>query len=206
MNATTCIKKSVLILSHLKEYIKIPIGVSNRHIHLSQEDYDLLFPNEEIVILKELTQPGFYAAKQVVTVEGPRGKISNVRLLGPLRSKTQVELSKTDSRMLGINPPVRLSGDLDDAVEITVSTTHGSIKRNAAILAKRHIHMSERDAEVLGFKKGDSVQVLIETNDRKTIFDDVEIRPQKGTVLELHLDTDEANACDVQKDTVARFI
>lgn len=194
------------ILSQLKAHVTIPIGISNRHIHLSQEDFDQLFPNQELTIFKELKQPGFYAANQKVTIIGPKGELHNVRLLGPLRPQTQVELSQTDARSIGVKAPIRLSGDLSGAAEITISTKDVSIVRSAAIVAKRHIHMNPTDAALLGFQSGDVTAVKIMSKDRTTIYEDVEIRPAQGSVLEMHLDTDEANASGCGADTVAYFI
>lgn len=206
MSNSVAVDKITEVLDFLKANVQIPIGVSNRHIHLSQEDYQTLFPNEKVEILKDLTQPGFFAAKQFVTIAGPRGEIGKVRLLGPLRNATQVEISKTDSRALGIDAPIRVSGDLKDACEIIIRSPHAEIKRRAAIVAKRHIHMNLHDALLLGFKSGDVVKVKVQTGNRTTIFDDVEIRPADKTVLELHVDTDEANAANVDNNTRAMFV
>ena len=194
------------VISNLKQYVEVPVGVSNRHIHLSKEDFDILFPNQEVEIFKELSQPGFYAATQTVTIIGNRGELQKVRLLVPLREKTQVELSKTDARIIGIDAPIRLSGQLDDATEITIKSDATSIVRPAAIIAKRHIHMNPTDAILLGFKSGDKVSVLLEGDNRRTIYDDVIIRSSEGSVLEMHIDTDEANAANCGKEAKARFL
>ena len=193
------------VLTHLRDYVSIPIGISNRHIHLSEEDFQLLFPGQEVEILKELTQPGFYAAQQTVTLVGSRGRLEKVRLLTPLRKQTQVELSATDARTIGLAAPIRLSGQLADAIEIEIRSAAASIKRPAAIIAKRHIHMNPRDAQLLDLSAGDQVKIVIDTPERRTIYDDVIIRPSEGAVLELHIDTDEANAANCGSDTVARF-
>lgn len=194
------------VISAIRHHVEIPIGISNRHIHLSQKDFDLLFPDEDVEILKELYQPGFYAAKQTVTICGPKGQLERVRLLVPLRNQTQVELSKTDARTLGMTAPIRLSGELSEATEVTICSPKSSITRNAAIIAKRHIHMNFTDAVLLGFQTGDVAKVEIKTDGRTTVYDDVIIRPSKGAKLEMHLDTDEANAANCSMNTTARFI
>lgn len=185
---------------------EIPIGISNRHIHLSQEDYNILFPNQEIEKKKALYQPGEFASEQTVTISGLKGKIAKVRLLVPLRKATQVEISKTDARKLGIDAQISMSGDLTNAKEITIETPDGSIIRKCCIVAKRHIHMSTNDTEKFGVKQGDIVKVEIETSQRKTIYDDVVVRPHPNFLLEMHLDTDEANAANVSPHTKARIV
>lgn len=185
---------------------EVPIGISNRHLHLSQEDYDTLFPGQPIKNIKNLKQPGAFAAEQTVTIAGPKGEIPNVRLLGPLRGESQVEISKTDSFSLGINAKVSLSGDLTNAEDITLKTKDATITIKGCIIAKRHIHMSEKDAETFEVAKGDIVRVELDTPDRKTVFDDVVVRPDKEFVLEMHIDTDEANAANVSPTTKCRIL
>ena len=193
------IDKNLLMLQKdVREQVRIPVGVSNRHIHLSHEDFSLLFPGEEIEVLKELYQPGFYAAKQTVTIRGPKGNLTNVRLLTPLRENTQVELSLTDARKIGVNAPLRLSGDLEGAATIGISTENTSIERDAGIVAKRHIHMNQADALLLGYKNGEVVSVQSQSTNRSLVFDNVVVRISQGAVLEMHIDTDEANAANVQ--------
>ncbi len=200
------IKKVVReVLTELQEET-IPIGISNRHIHLTEEHFQLLFPNEQIEPQKKLKQPGEYAAKQTLTIIGPKGSRENVRILGPLRKQSQVEISKTDARTLGINAPIRLSGNLKDAVEITLKSPAAEITIPAVIIAKRHIHMSFADLEKLHLTKGEIVSVKIETPERTTIFDDVELRPGEKYVLEMHVDTDEANAANIGPKTVGKII
>ncbi|MCI3029303.1 phosphate propanoyltransferase [Desemzia sp. C1] len=185
---------------------EVPIGISNRHLHLKQEDYDVLFPNQPVKKKKNLKQPGEFAAEQTVTIIGPKGEIPNVRLLAPLRNISQVEISKTDARKLGVNASVSLSGDLSKAEEITLKTKDGSITIKGCIIAKRHIHMNTKEAASLDLKKGDIVKVEVDTPQRKTIFDDVVIRPHENFVLEMHIDTDEANAANISSDTRCRII
>lgn len=183
-----------------------PIGISNRHIHLTEEHFTILFPNEVIEPLKPLKQPGEFASKQTVTLVGSKGEIKRVRILGPLRKRSQVEISKTDARNLGIQPPIRLSGNLDDAVEITIRSEAAELTIPAAIVAKRHIHLNAQDMKRMNLKKGQVVSVEIFEGSRKTIFNDVELRPGKNFVLEMHVDTDEANAADIHPNTRGRII
>ncbi|MGO3733346.1 MAG: phosphate propanoyltransferase [Vagococcus sp.] len=185
---------------------KIPIGISNRHIHLSYDDFKQLFPNEEVKIKSELRQPGFYACEQTVTIAGPKGELERVRLLGPLRNQTQVELSLTDARKIGVKVPIRMSGILEDSTVVTISSDHGSIERQSAIAAKRHIHMNPADAAELSVKDLDVVDVLIDTDGRSTLYHDVDIRVSDKTILEMHIDTDEANAANVSPNDTAIII
>lgn len=184
----------------------IPIGISNRHVHLTEADFQQLFPGEQLRPMKELKQPGEFAAEQTVTIVGSKGEQSRVRILGPLRKKSQVEISMTDTRTLGIPAPVRLSGNLADAVEVTLKNGDKQVTIKGCIVAKRHIHMSYRDMEKFHLKAGEVVKVRINTPERATIFEDVEIRPGENFILEMHVDTDEANAANIKPDTVASLI
>lgn len=184
----------------------IPIGVSNRHVHLCKEDWDILFPNMDITKKSDLKQTGEFASNQVLTLVGPKGSIQKVRVLGPLRKQSQVEVSLTDARTLGVKPPIVLSGHLEEAASITLRTDYGEITKPICIVAKRHIHMSPEDATRLHVADGDSVSVKIETPERTTVFSDVIIRAVPGFVLELHIDTDEANAANVQGTMTAQIV
>ena len=174
----------------------IPLGISNRHIHLSPEDFERLFPGQTVTIKKALLQPGYFAAEQTVTLVGPKGQLKNVRLLGPLRGASQVEISRTDARTLGIAAPLRMSGSLAGTPGIRLVSPYAEIDLpNGVIAAQRHIHMSPLDALVLRVSHGDNICVAIEGTGRRVIFDDVAIRVAPGLLLEMHIDTDEANAC-----------
>lgn len=177
---------------------KIPVGISNRHIHLCKQDMEILFGNNfELERQKYLKQPGQFASKQTVTIVGPKTSIHNVRVLGPTRSESQLEISKTDSFQLGIRPPVNESGDLTNAASIFVVGPKGSLYlENGVIIAKRHIHMSPRDAERYHVKNGDLVQIKT-SGDREVIFCNTLIRVREDFLLECHLDTDEANAAEI---------
>lgn len=177
---------------------KIQVGISNRHIHLCKKDMEILFGNNfELERQKYLKQPGQFASKQTVTIVGPKTSIHNVRVLGPTRSESQLEISKTDSFQLGIRPPVNESGDLTNAASIFVVGPKGSLYlENGVIIAKRHIHMSPRDAEKYNVKNGDLVQIKT-SGDREVIFCNTLIRVREDFLLECHLDTDEANAAEI---------
>lgn len=182
------------VLNELRDR-PIPLGVSNRHIHLNAEDYARLFPGHPISEKKGLLQPGQYAAEQTVTLVGPKGQLKNVRLLGPLRSASQVEISRTDARTLGIAAPLRMSGNLKGTPGIRLVSPFGELElTSGVIVAQRHIHMSPLDALILRVAHGDSVSVAIEGTDRRLIFDNVAVRVSPDMRLEMHIDTDEANA------------
>lgn len=188
------------------ELANISIGISNRHVHLSEEHFKKLFPNEELRPMKELKQPGEFASEQTVTVVGSKGKQEKVRILGPLRKNSQVELSMTDTRTLGIPAPVRLSGNLENAAEVTLRNGRNEVTFKGCIVAKRHIHMSFDDRERFNLSKSDCLKVRIVTEGRTAIFEDVELRLGKKFVLEMHLDTDEANSAGVKPETVASLV
>ncbi|RKX43557.1 MAG: phosphate propanoyltransferase [Thermotogae bacterium] len=180
----------------IKKEPGIVVGVSNRHVHLTKEDVEVLFgKGHELVPIKELGQTGQFAAEEKVTIVGPKGAIEGVRVLGPVRSKTQIEISKTDAFRLGIHPPVKDSGDIEGTPGIVIVGPKGAlIKEKGVIIAKRHIHMLPKDALHYGVKDGDIVKVLCESVDRRLIFDDVLVRVSENYCLEFHVDTDEGNA------------
>lgn len=195
------------VLDEMRER-PIPLGVSNRHIHLSAQDYARLFPGHPIAEKKALLQPGQYAAEQTVTLVGPKGQLNNVRLLGPLRSASQVEISRTDARTLGITAPLRMSGNLQGTPGIRLVSPFAELDLpSGVIVAQRHIHMSPLDALILRVAHGDRVSVAIEGNDRRLIFDNVAVRVAAEMRLEMHIDTDEANAAGADNpQTFARLV
>lgn len=184
----------------------IPIGISNHHIHLSQADFDQLFPGQEMEKFKQLKQPGEFASKQTCDIIGPKGTIKHVRVLGPCRSHSQVEIANSETFTLGVPAPIRLSGHLDGTPSVKLRTKDGEVTVQGVIVAKRHIHMSLEDAKRFGVKLGDTVMVEINSDGRHTIYDDVIARPRKDFTLEMHLDTDEASAANVKPTTVAHII
>lgn len=184
---------------------QIPIGVSNKHIHLSRKDMDILFgEGSELTPIKDLGQPGQYACKEVLTVRGPKGEFGRVRVLGPLRNETQVELSKTDARTLGIKAPIRESGVLDGTPGVELIGPEGSVMiEKGAIVALRHIHMTPEIAKQWGIKDKDIVDVKVNDGERAGVLGNVLCRVSDKYALEMHVDTDEANAfCLDNNDTV----
>ncbi len=173
----------------------IPVGISNRHVHLSARDAAALFGNgHELTNVKELRQVGEFAAAETVLLVGPKGVIQGVRVLGPARRASQVEISRSDGFQLGISPPVHDSGQLAGAAGITVVGPAGALSlREGVIIAARHIHMSEADAALYGLVDGD--RVAVETSGPRAVsFKNVTVRVDARFRLEFHIDTDEANA------------
>ena len=181
--------------------ITIPISVSARHVHLDQETFAQLFgADTQPTCYKPLRQPGQFACKETVNLIGPRGRINKVRLLGPLRSENQVEISRTDEFLLGIDAPVRDSGHTRDSAPITLEGPKGTVHlKEGLICARRHIHMSPADAVAFGVSDKDVVEVAINGGERDLIFGDVLIRVSPDYVLEMHIDTDEANAAELKQ-------
>lgn len=175
--------------------LTIPVGVSNRHVHLSQEDLDTLFgKGYQLTNMKELSQPGQYACKEMVTVCGPKGAIEKVRILGPVRKQTQVEILAADCFKLGRNTTPKMSGELAGTPGITLVGPKGTVEtKEGLIIAQRHIHMSPADALKFGVHDGETVKIETE-GVRGGIFNNVAIRVTETSALECHLDTEEANA------------
>lgn len=195
-----------LVISCMKEQQQqgkgflVPVGVSNRHIHLSQEHVEALFgPGYQLTKKKEL-MGGQFACNECCTIVGLKLRaIENVRVLGPARKSTQVEISSTDARKLGINVPVRESGDIVGSAPIAIVGPKGAVYcKEGCIIAARHIHMSPADAASCGVSDGDYVSVKVE-NERGTTFNHVKIRVDESFTLEMHIDTDEANASEIQQ-------
>jgi propanediol utilization protein len=188
--------------------MRIPIAVSARHAHLSQATIERLFgAGYRLRVRKWLSQKGQYAAEETVTLIGPCGRLEHVRVLGPPRGQDQVELSRTDEVKLGIDAPVRISGDLTGTPGIVVEGPAGRVELACGVIsARRHIHMSEQDAERLGVRDGATVQVKVDSDGRDLVFGDVTVRTAPDFELELHLDTDEANAAGVKDGDVAELL
>jgi putative phosphotransacetylase len=173
----------------------IPVGVSNRHVHLSPQHVEALFGvGYELQPLRELSQKGQFAARETVALVGPKGEIPEVRILGPSRGETQVEVSRTDGYRLGVQPPVRLSGDIRGTPGITLIGTVGAIDLSEGlIVARNHLHLSPEDAKRLQVSQGD--RLMLRTNgDRPIIFAEVIARINTRFSLDFHIDTDEANS------------
>ncbi|MDR2932509.1 MAG: phosphate propanoyltransferase [Oscillospiraceae bacterium] len=172
------------------------VETSARHAHVSEADLETLFgKGHKLTIKKELSQPGQYACEERVDVVGPKSTIKNVSILGPTRSATQVEISLTDARTLGVTPPVRESGVLDGSAPCKLVGPAGEIDLpQGLIAAKRHVHTTPEDAKELGVSDKDIVCVRIKTEGRALIFDDVVVRVNSEYATAMHIDTDEANA------------
>lgn len=189
-----------LVIKELdKQSRTVPVGVSNRHVHLSREDFDKLFgPGRELTRKKDLGQPGQYAAEEMVTLKGPKGQFERVRVLGPLRKETQVEISISDEFKLGVKAPVRESGDLKGTPGIELIGPAGSVTKNSGVIAAlRHIHMTLAEAGAMGLKDKDRVAVDI-GGTRGVILKNVLVRASDSYALEMHVDVDEANACGIK--------
>jgi acetate kinase len=185
----------------LKPQRTIPIAISGRHVHLDRQTMDLLFgPGSELTEYKAISQPGQFASEQTVNLVGPRSRIDGVRVLGPLRSKSQIEVSRTDEFRLGVDAPIRRSGQLEGSAPITLEGPLGTVHlKEGLICAARHIHMTPADAESFGVENGDHVEVRIEGGPRDLTFGDVLVRVKDSYVLEMHIDTDEANAAELSR-------
>lgn len=176
--------------------LKIPIETSARHIHVSKGDFKKLFGEDtELTYVHELSQPGQYLCEERITVVGPRGRFENVAILGPYRKETQIELSMTDTRKIGVPGVIRQSGHTEGTPGCTLIGPKGSIKlEKGIIVAKRHIHMTPLEASRARVKDNDEVFVITESYERGLIFADVVVRVSPAFKLAMHVDTDEANA------------
>lgn len=175
--------------------MNVKIGVSNRHVHLCLADLEILFgKNFNLEVKNELSQPGQFASTSVVTIKTMKDEINNVRVLGPVRSYTQVEISRTDAYKLGINPPVRDSGDLDGSEKVTIIGPNGSIDLDkGCIIATRHIHISTEKVHELGLDDVKFVSVRV-GGIKGGILSNVSLKISPEFITEMHIDTDDANA------------
>ena len=186
----------------------VPVGISNRHIHLSREHIDILFgKGYELTPIKDLSQPGQFACKELLTIVGPSLRpIENVRVLGPERPESQVEISRTDSYTLKVKPPVRESGKIEGSAPISIIGPKGIVTlKEGCIIANRHIHMSLEDGEKFGVKDNEYVTVDV-NSERRTRFYDVQVRVHKNFRLEMHLDTDDANAAALKNGDKVQIV
>ena len=178
---------------------KIPIGVSVRHVHVCKKDLETLYgPGAELHPMRELYQPGTYAAEETVGIIGPKMRLlEKMRILGPMRDLTQVELAKTDAIYLGIKAPLRMSGDIKGSAPVTLIGPKGMVQlKEGCIRAMRHIHMNPQEAEYFGLKNGDRVKLRVGGPTAVT-FENVAVRIGENIKLEVHLDTDEGNVADI---------
>ncbi|WYJ78841.1 phosphate propanoyltransferase [Enterococcus sp. DIV1094] len=176
------------------------VEASGRHVHLSRKDIDALFgPGYQLTKVKELSQPGQYVCKERITVAGPKGLFQNVVILGPERAESQVEVSMTDTRILGSRVPVRESGKIEGTPGVVLMNGESAVQlEKGLIVAKRHIHMTPEDADKNQVVNGQTVKVRVEAS-RPLIFDDVVVRVSPDFATYMHIDYDEANACGLNK-------
>jgi acetate kinase len=184
----------------------IPVGVSVRHVHLSRAHCDALFgAGYELTLRRPVSQPGQFVTRETVDLVGPKGELRGVAIINPLRKETQVELARTDAITLGVNPPLRESGKLDGTPGLKLRGPAGEVVlERGVILAHRHVHMHPDDARRFGVSDGSVVKISVD-GERETVFGDVLVRVSPSYALDLHLDTDEANAAGLTNDSVASF-
>ncbi|MEI8216694.1 MAG: phosphate propanoyltransferase [Eubacteriales bacterium] len=186
---------------------KIVVGISNKHMHISREDLDTLFgKGYELKVFKELGQPGQYAAEEKLDIVGPKGTIKGIRILGPIRPKTQIELALSDARAIGINAPIRESGDVAGSPGAKLIGPLGEVEiKEGVIIALRHIHLTEEEAKAANVKDKEFVSLRFE-GPRAVTFDNVLIRVNVNFSGEIHLDTDEGNAGCVSTGDMGEII
>ena len=199
--------EALLVIKEQTGKVFVPIGVSNRHVHLSQEDLEALFgAGYQLTPIKPLSQPDQFASQETVTVVGPKGKIEKMRVLGPLRPQTQIEISITDSFALGIKPSIRMSGKLADTPGAKIIGPAGEVDvKEGVMVAARHMHISKREAEAYGLKDGQTVGLKV-PGERALVFENVLVRSGDGHELEVHLDVDEANAAKLKNNDILEII
>ena len=186
--------------------MQVSVGISNHHVHLSENDLKVLF-DEELEIRNELKQPGQFASEQRVTVVGPKKELAGVSILGPFRNASQVELSATDARSIGLPIAIRESGMIEGTPGCKVVGPKGEIELPCGVIvAKRHIHATPEDAKELGVKDKEVVSVKVNTPERSLIFGDVVVRVSEKFALAMHIDTDESNAGNVVSGTMGEIV
>lgn len=178
-----------------QDYTKVPVSISARHIHLSKEHLEILFgQGYQLTKFKDISQPGQYAAEEKVTIVGPKNTIKNVRILGPIRKETQVEVSTTDTRVLGVKPVVRQSGVLNGTPGLTIIGPNGQVTLDkGCIVTERHIHMTPNDAQNYEVQDGQVVGVKVDSV-RGGILENVYVRVREDFALDMHIDVDDSNA------------
>lgn len=185
----------------------VPIGVSNRHVHLSQYDLNQLFgPGYRLTPKKKVNQPGQFSCEEMVTLAGPKGLIERVRILGPVRKETQIEILRGDTFALGVKGVLRISGDLAGTPGITL--IHGSntvTVSHGVIIAKRHIHIDENLAKEMKLSNGQNVDVQV-SGERSATLNNVEVRVSRNAYYEMHVDIEEANACGINGSSCGRIL
>lgn len=188
--------------------MKVLVETSARHVHVNEETFKVLFGEDAVLTVKKyLSQPGQFASEQRINVVGPKKAIANVSILGPFRKANQVELSATDVRSIGLDIAIRESGDTKGTPKCVLEGPCGSVElEEGVIVAKRHIHMTSKEAEENGFKDKQIVSVKIENGVRSTVFGDVVVRVRDDFALAMHIDTDESNAAFAVPGTMGEII
>ena len=186
---------------------QVKVGISNKHLHLSQEHLEILFgKGAELTVKKELGQPGQFAAEETVEIIGPKRSLGQVRVLGPVRKETQVELALTDARGIGIKAPVRESGKLEGTPGCKLVGPCGEIELDHGVIAAlRHVHLNPEQAKEAGVEDKEIVMVRVE-GERGLVFDNVLVRSGEAHEAELHFDTDEGNAAGLANDVICEII
>ena len=187
--------------------MKVSVGVSNRHIHLTQTDLEILFGKDyKLEVVKPINQPGQFASSALLTIKTDKSTIENVRVLGPVRGYTQVEISMTDAYKLGIKPPIRTSGDLENSETVTLIGPNGELEaKNSTIIADRHIHITPKQKEMYGLNGKEYVSVLI-PGEKGCILNKVYLKESEDAYFELHIDTDDANANLVKNGDIVEIL
>lgn len=183
--------------------LEVKVGISNRHVHLTKEVYDMLFDNEPTK-RNDLYQPGEFATNETLTIKTECGTIENVRLLAPFREYNQIEICKKDAIKLGINPPVRRSGDLSNSEYITLVTNKGSVKTNGCIIAERHLHINPMDALKYGLSDKESIQLVVDGI--KGGIMNAFVKVCDNHKMEVHIDTDDAAAFMLDNDSKVTIV
>lgn len=188
--------------------MKFIVETSARHVHLSQEHLEALFGKDYVLTKKkDLSQPGQYACEERVTIVGPKKELKGVSILGPVRKDTQVELSLTDARSIGVTAPVRESGDIAGSAPCKIVGPQGEIEISEGVIAaKRHIHATTADAKELGVENGQIVSVKVDTEGRSLVFGDVVVRVSDSYALAMHIDTDESNAAGCGREVYGEIV
>lgn len=191
-----------------EEKMKFIVETSARHVHLSQADLETLFgAGYELTKKKDLSQPGQYACEERVTIVGSKKEMAGVSILGPVRKDTQVELSLTDARSIGVNAPIRESGDIAGSGACKIVGPKGEIEISEGVIAaKRHIHATVEDAKNLGVENGEVVSVKVDTEGRSLVFGDVVVRVSDSYALAMHIDTDESNAAGCGREVYGEIV
>ena len=187
-------------------YMKISVGVSNRHVHLKENDFKILFGEISLEKDFDLHQKGEFASKLFVTIKGPKGHIDRVRVIGPIRTYTQVEVSRTDCYILGINPPIRKSEDISSSSPITIIGPNGTVElEEGAIIAERHIHITKQQLAYYQLDENKPLNIVVR-GEKPTILNNVKLKVSENAYFELHLDTDDANACNLKNGDIVDIL